>query len=347
MLILPYLISTFVELKYEDMTIAFLAYPKCSLWSLIGSYEMFQKTCRIAQVYPGRFKSKQTCNLVIASSTHEKSIEGSYGNPYQAETKIYDIERPDILVIPGFDRDVASVLSNSEMISKIREFYDLGTDIATVCTGSFILAATGLLENKSATTHWVYAREFESRFPKTELVIDRMLIDHNRICMSGGASSFQNLMIYLIEKYMSKELAIFMSKILLIDNDRFLQSPYTIFNGQKTHGDDPVLIAQQTIEKRVSEFISIDELANTTNMSKRNFLRRFKQATGDTPFVYMQRTKIEAAKTMMEDAHNQLIDIAVKTGYSDFSSFRKSFRKYTGLSPQDYRKRYTYGGCSL
>lgn len=324
------------------MTIAFLAYPKCSLWSLIGSYEMLQKTCRIAQIYADKFKLKQTCNLITVSSTNEKRVQGSYGNFFEVDTTISEIERPDILVIPGFDRDIAAILSNTEMITKIRDFYNEGSDIATVCTGSFILAATGLLDNKIATTHWVYAREFASRFPKTELAIDRMLIDHDHICMSGGASSFQNLMIYLIEKYISKELAVFMSKILLIDNDRFLQSPYTIFNGQKTHGDEPILLAQQTIEKRVNEFISIDELAKITNMSKRNFLRRFKQATGDTPFVYMQRTKIEAAKTLMEDSHSQLIEIAMQTGYDDFSSFRKTFKKHTGLSPQEYRKRYTY-----
>lgn len=324
------------------MTIAFLAYPKCSLWSLIGSYEMLQKTCRMAQIYADRFKLKQTCNLITVSSTTEKKVQGSYGNFFEVDSTIYEIKRPDILVIPGFDRDIATILSDTEMITKIRDFYNEGTDIATVCTGSFILAATGLLDNKTATTHWVYSREFANRFPKTELAVDRMLIDHDRICMSGGASSFQNLMIYLIEKYISKELAIFMAKILLIDNDRFLQSPYTIFNGQKTHGDKPVLLAQQTIEKRVSEFISIDELAEITNMSKRNFLRRFKQATGDTPFVYMQRTKIEAAKTLMEDSHNQLIEIAMQTGYDDFSSFRKTFKKHTGLNPQEYRKKYTY-----
>lgn len=324
------------------MTIAFLAYPKCSLWSLIGSYEMFQKTCRMAEVYSQRFQVKQVCKLVTVSSTHERKIVGSYGNFFEADSTIYDIKRPDILVIPGFDRDIAGILSDTKMIEKILEFYNQGTDIATVCTGSFILAATGLLDNKTATTHWVYAREFANRFPKTELAIDRMLIDHDRICMSGGASSFQNLMIYIIEKYLSKELAIFMSKLLLIDNDRFLQSPYTVFNGQKTHGDEPVLLAQQIIEKRVNEFISIDELAQKSNMSKRNFLRRFKHATGDTPFVYMQRTKIEAAKTLMEDSHNQLIEIAMQTGYDDFSSFRKTFKKHTGLTPQEYRKKYTY-----
>lgn len=324
------------------MTIAFLAYPKCSLWSLIGSYEIFQKTCRIAEIYSDKFSMKQDCKLITVSTTSDKRIQCSYGNFFEVDITIDAIERPDILVIPGFDRDVAAILSDTEMITKIRDFYNRGTDIATVCTGSFILAATGLLDNKTATTHWVYSREFASRFPKTELVVDRMLIDHDRICMSGGASSFQNLMIYLIEKYISKELAVFMSKILLIDNDRFLQSPYTIFNGQKTHGDEPVLLAQQTIEKRVDEFISIDELAKITNMSKRNFLRRFKQATGDTPFVYMQRTKIEAAKALMEDSHNHLTDIAMQTGYDDFSSFRKTFKKHTGLSPQEYRKRYAY-----
>ncbi len=324
------------------MTIAFLAYPKCSLWSLLGSYEMFQKTCRIAQIYSDKYQVKQTCNLLIVSSTHEKRIQGSYGNFFDTDTTIYEIKRPDIIIIPGFDRDVDAILSDVEMIKKIREFYIEGTDMATVCTGSFILAATGLLDNKTATTHWVYSQEFTDRFPKTELVIDRMMIDHDRICMSGGASSFQNLMIYLIEKYISKELAIYMSKLLLIDTDRFLQSPYSIFNGQKTHGDESVLFAQQAIEKQIDEFIPLDKLARITNMSKRNFLRRFKQATGDTPFVYMQRTKIEAAKSMMEDSHNHLLDIALKTGYNDFSSFRKSFKKYTGIPPHEYRKKYTY-----
>ena len=327
------------------MTIAFLAYPNCSLWSLIGSFEMFQKTSRIAQLHSDKIQVKQTFNLLLVSSTSEKRIQGSYGNFFETGVTIYEMDRPDILIIPGFDRDVTTILSDTEMIMKIKEFYNEGTDIATACTGSFILAATGLLDYKSATTHWVFSREFASRFPKTELVIDRMLIDHERICMSGGASSFQNLMIYLIEKYISKELAIFMSKMLLIDNDRFLQSPYAIFNGQKTHGDESVLYAQQAIEKRVDEFISIDELAQITNMSNRNFLRRFKQATGDTPFVYIQRTKIEAAKSMMEDSHYHLLDIALKTGYNDFSSFRKSFKKYTGIPPQEYRKKYTYFHC--
>lgn len=323
------------------MTIAFLAYPKCSLWNLIGSYEMFQKTCRIAEIYSDKFQIKQNCKLITVSSTNDIRIQGSYGNYFEVDATIFEIERPDILVIPGFDRDIPTILSYTEMIDKVRDFYNEGSDIATVCTGSFILAATGLLDHKTATTHWVYAREFAKMFPKTELVIDKLLIDHDRICMSGGASSFQNLMIYIIDKYMSKELALFMSKLLLIDNDRFLQSPYTIFNGQKTHGDKFVLIAQQTIENRVDEFISIDELAQISNMSKRNFLRRFKQATGDTPFVYMQRAKIEAAKTLMEDTHNLFLDIAVKTGYNDFSSFRKTFKKHTGLKPQEYRKKYT------
>lgn len=329
------------------MTIAFLAYPKCSLWSLIGSYELFQKTNRMAEIFSQRFKLKHSCNLISVSSTKDKIIKGSYGSCFEADASIYEIENPDILVIPGFDRDIDFIISDKNMIGKIKEFYDCGTDIATVCTGSFILAETGLLDGKTATTHWVYANEFSIRYPKTKLVIDKMLIDHDRICMSGGASSFQNLMIYLIEKHLSKDLALYMSKILLIDNDRFLQSPYVVFYGQKTHGDNSILIAQNEIEKRVDEFLSIDELSYISNMSKRNFLRRFKQATGETPFVYMQRAKMEAAKTLMENHKNQFADIAIQTGYSDFASFRKIFRKLTGLSPLEYRKKYTYSAVTF
>jgi len=324
------------------MRVVFLAYPKCSLWSLIGSYEMLQKTNRIAQIYSDRFNVKEPICPITASGTRETRIEGSYGNFMEVDTSVFDIDAPDLLVIPGFDRDIPSVLSNTAMIEKVREFYEAGSAIASFCTGSFILAATGLLDEKMATTHWVYSREFERMFPKTKLLADRMLIDNDRLYMSGGASSFQNLMIYLIEKYIDKALGVFMSKILLIDTDRYLQSPYTIFYGQKTHGDSSVLLAQEFIESHVADFISIDELACIVNMSKRNFLRRFKQATGDTPFVYMQRAKVEAAKSMMEDSSALLTEIAEKIGYDDFSSFRKAFKKHTGLSPLFYRKKYVF-----
>ncbi|MBP1673210.1 MAG: uncharacterized protein H6Q25_1025 [Bacteroidetes bacterium] len=322
------------------MKIAFLAYPKCSLWSLIGSYEIFQKTERMVQLYPSRFKLKQNFTLMTVSTTSERKIIGSYGNGFETDCTIFEMERPDLLIIPGFDRDFNMILSDQAMINTIKDLYQNGTDIATVCTGAFILAETGILDHQTATTHWLYKKEFTYRFKTIQLEIDKLLIDHQRICMSGGASSFQNMMIYLIEKYLSKELAIFMSKMLLIENDRYNQNNFVIFNGQKNHGDTSILKAQNLIEEKMDQFIPIEELAQNSYMSKRNFLRRFKMATGDTPFVYMQKTKIEAAKNLLEEIHYPILEIAFRTGYTDYPSFRKSFKTLTGLTPSEYRKKY-------
>jgi transcriptional regulator GlxA family with amidase domain len=172
------------------------------------------------------------------------------------------------------------------------------------------------------------------------LVSDKIITDESGIYSSGGANSFWNLLLYLLEKYTSRDMAILFSKYYEIEMDRYSQSPFIMFKGQSSHTDEPVKKAQQFIESNVSDKISVEDLASKFAIGRRNFERRFKKATNNTPVEYIQRVKIEAAKKSLETSRKNVNEVMYDVGYSDTKAFRTVFKKITGLSPIDYRNRY-------
>ncbi len=247
----------------------------------------------------------------------------------------------DLIIIPALPGDIlGGVVLNSELVGWIKEQHAKGAEVASLCTGAFLLAKTGLLNGKKATTHWSAASLFQKTYPEVELVPERILIDENGIYSSGGAYSFLNLLLYLIDKFCGMDIAVWASKTFEIDISRSTQSPFMIFDTQKKHGDEPIQKAQQIIEDRVGERISVQELADSCAMSLRTFIRRFKAATGNTPIEYIQRTKIEKAKRELEAGQNNISEIVYELGYNDMKAFRNIFRKYTGFPPAKYKERY-------
>jgi transcriptional regulator GlxA family with amidase domain len=177
-------------------------------------------------------------------------------------------------------------------------------------------------------------------FPGVELQTDKLITDENGIYTNGGAYSFLNLIIYLVEKYYDRPTAIFCSKVFQIEIDRQSQSPFTIFTGQKTHQDEMVKQAQAYIENHVDEKISVEELSSRFAVGRRNFDRRFIKATGNTPVEYLQRVKIESAKKVFETTGKTINEVMYEVGYSDVKAFREVFKKITGMSPLEYRSKY-------
>ena len=167
-----------------------------------------------------------------------------------------------------------------------------------------------------------------------------MITDENGIYTNGGAYSFLNLVIYLIEKYYDRQTAIFCSKVFQIEMDRQSQSAFSIFTGQKLHGDEMVQKAQAYIESKVDEKISVENLSLKFAVGRRNFDRRFIKATGNTPVEYAQRVKMESAKKAFETSRKTISEVMYDVGYSDLKAFREIFRKITGMSPLEYRGRY-------
>ena len=252
-----------------------------------------------------------------------------------------ELKKTDLIFVPALYGDLKTGLEkNRDFIPFIIHHYNKGAQVASLCIGAFLLAATGLLNGKRCSTHWRYADLFREMFPEVMLVDDRIITEEQRVYSSGGANSYWNLLLYLVEKYTDREMAILAAKIYAVEIDRKSQSPFIMFNGQKGHEDDDIKKAQEFIEKNVSEKISVETLASRFAIGRRNFEKRFKKATNNTPVEYIQRVKIEAAKRTLETSRKNVSEVMYDVGYFDSKAFRGVFKKITGLSPIDYRNKY-------
>jgi len=252
-----------------------------------------------------------------------------------------DLIKTDLIIIPAIDGDLRNALEvNRDFIHWIKEQRKRGAEIASLCLGAFLLAATGLMNGRKCATHWMAANLFRNMFPDVDLVSEKIITDEGGIYSSGGAYSYLNLILYLIEKYAGREMAILCSKVFAIEIERFSQSPFSIFQGQKEHGDEHIKNAQKYIENNFREKITVERLANMTILGRRSFERRFKKATTDTVTKYIQRVKIEAAKMSLESTKENVNEVMYNVGYTDPKAFRSTFKRITGLSPVQYRNKY-------
>jgi transcriptional regulator GlxA family with amidase domain len=259
----------------------------------------------------------------------------------EPDVLIDDIKKTDLIIIPAIHGDPKSVMENNkEFVPWILQQYRKGAEVASLCIASFFLAGTGLLDGKQCATHWTAANSFRTIFPNVNLVDDRIMTEEDGIYTSGGAYSFLNLLVYIIEKYAGRDIAVLISKFFMIDIDRISQSPFIIFEGQKTHDDEPIKKAQEYIENNFEEKITIDQLASMFAVGRRNMERRFKKATANTVTEYIQRVKIEAAKKNLETGRKNINEVMYEVGYSDTKAFRTIFKRITGLSPINYRNKY-------
>lgn len=257
------------------------------------------------------------------------------------QTTIRDVKKTDLVIIPAVHGSAREVVAGNRLLAEwIARQYAKGAEVVSLCIGAFILASTGLLKGKSCTTHWLSAGEFTEMFPDVNLAPYKVLTDEAGIYTSGGAYSSLNLLLYLVEKFAGRDMAILASKIFEIDIDRHSQSPFIMFRGQKEHVDEPVRKAQEYIEGNFREKITVNQLAGMLALSRRSLERRFKRATSNTVIEYIQRVKIEAAKKSFETSRKNINEIMYEIGYSDNKAFRGTFKKITGLSPVDYKNKY-------
>ncbi|MDQ2719957.1 MAG: helix-turn-helix domain-containing protein [Bacteroidota bacterium] len=254
---------------------------------------------------------------------------------------ISDVKKTDLIIIPAIHGEPQKVMQmNAEFVPWIIEQHKKGAEVASLCIASFFLAGTGLLHGKQCATHWTAANDFRAMFPDVNLVDDKVMTAEDGIYTSGGAYSFLNLLVYIIEKYAGRDIAILIAKAFMIDIDRISQSPFIIFQGQKTHDDEPIKKAQEFIENNFEEKITVDQLASMIAVGRRNLERRFKKATSNTVVEYIQRVKIEVAKKSFESSRKNINEVMYDIGYIDPKAFRMTFKKITGLSPVQYRNKY-------
>lgn len=252
-----------------------------------------------------------------------------------------EVKHTDLIIIPAVQGNIPKILAdNEQMLKWIKIQYDKGSGVVALCIGAFILASTGLLDGKTCATHWEYADRFRQMYPAVNLMDDKIITDENNIYTSGGAYSWLNLILYLVEKFAGHDIAVRCAKGFQIDIHRDSQSPFIIFRPQKSHEDVAVKKAQEYIEQNVHAQISVADLADMLALGRRNLERRFKKATANTVKEYMQRVKIEVVKKTLETTRSGVYEVMDKVGYSDPKMFRAVFKKVTGLSPLQYRNRY-------
>ncbi len=276
---------------------------------------------------------------LVGLSKETSQRNGSY--TISPDVLIGDIKKTDLIIIPAMMGDQQKAFElNKAFAPWIVDQYNQGAEIASFCIGTFFLAGTGLLNGKQCATHWRFVNEFRNMFPDAKLVDDKIMTEDGGIYTSGGAYSYTNLVVYLVEKYAGRDMAILISKAFMIDIDRVSQSPFLMFQGQKAHEDEPVKKAQEFIETNYQDKITVDELANMLAVGRRSLERRFKNATCNTIAEYIQRVKVEAAKKNLEKGNKNVNEVMYEVGYSDTKAFRNIFKRITGLSPLNYRNKY-------
>jgi len=307
-----------------------------NLSSIVGSFKLFTR----ANEYWKAAGRKEMFKIELAGvSKKVEFYDGLF--TVKPHTHISDISKTHLIIIPSLNHNYQNaVKGNQLMVDWIEKQYKHGAEVASICTGAFLLASSGLLDGKTCSTHWAAADNFRAMFPEVNLRMDKLITDEHGIYTNGGAYSFLNLLIYLIEKYYDRQTAIFCSKVFQVEIDRHSQSAFTIFTGQKLHGDEMVKKAQAFIESNLHEKISVEHLSSQFAVGRRNFDRRFIRATGNTPVEYLQRVKIESAKKAFETSRKTINEVMYDVGYSDVKAFREVFRKITGMSPLEYRGKY-------
>ncbi len=307
-----------------------------NLSSITGAYEIF---CKANTYWKDRGRP-EPFSIQIAGLSDKVDFNGGLFT-VKPHINISQIAQTDLVIIPSLNHNYELALKGNEPLVKwLVAQYKNGAEIATICTGAFMLAAAGLLDGRNCSTHWSVAEKFRTMFPAVDLQPDKLITDEGGIYTNGGAYSFLNLMIYLVEKYYDRQTAIYCAKVFQIEIDRVSQSEFTIFSGQKKHDDDMVHQAQNYIEENLSEKMTVEDLATRLNVGRRNFDRRFIKATGNTPIEYSQRVKIEAAKKAFETNRKTINEVMYEVGYSDIKAFREVFKKLSGMSPQEYKRKY-------
>ncbi|MDX2174197.1 MAG: helix-turn-helix domain-containing protein [Bacteroidota bacterium] len=253
-----------------------------------------------------------------------------------------DIKKTDLVIIPAISGDIKIALKkNKEIIEWIKQQYKKGAEVASLCIGAFVLASTGLLNGKMCSTHWLFANDFKTMFPEVKLVDDKVVTDQNGLYSSGGASSYWSLLLYIVEKYTSRDMAIMASKFFMLDISLKSQAPFMLFRGQKEHNDSEVKSIQRYIEENYGKKLTVGDLVTKNGIGRRTLERRFKKATSNSVIEYIQRVRVEAAKKMLEVDRKNVTEVMYAVGYSDNKAFRDIFKKITDMSPVDYRLKYS------
>ncbi|MBS1199435.1 MAG: AraC family transcriptional regulator [Proteobacteria bacterium] len=257
------------------------------------------------------------------------------------ERPLSAVRKADLVIVPATGLETDELLArHAAVVPWLQRWYRRGTAVAGICSGVALLAEAGLLDGRRATTHWGMVDSYRQRYPAVDWRPELFVTEHDNVYCGGGVYASLDLSLHLVERLAGREVAVQCAKALLIDTPRVWQSSYATPPRRSGHGDSKVLEAQQWLHQHFRSHVHLDAVARKLGMSPRNFARRFRQATGETPLAYLHKLRIDESKRLLEQEYMTMQEIAGNIGYDDPVFFRQLFKRYAGVSPQGYRTRF-------
>ena len=285
---------------------------------------------------------KKKFNMQLVGYKQKNPLINNYATVHCDKT-IAEQPTQHILIVPAPHKHILQHMDLSyydDLAVWLKSEHEKGTTIASFCLGAILLGHAGLLENQACTTHWMGVEAMLQHFPKACMEPEKTVVANDGIYTGGGAFSNMQLILFFIEEYCGREVALVLSKMAGIPYPIKSQSQFYMFNALKNHSDKAIIDVQNYMEKNYQKVLKTEELSKIANMSARNFIRRFKKATGDTPIEYLQKIRIETAKKAFESGETSVMETMYDVGYQDIKSFGSLFKRMTGMTPSSYAKRF-------
>jgi transcriptional regulator GlxA family with amidase domain len=283
---------------------------------------------------------------VRTASIKGKAVKavGAYG--LVPQHALSDIKKTDIVILSATTWALEpNTVKHPALLPWLRKMRANGAYIAGICSGVGYLAEAGLLDGREATTHWGVANMLRARYPDVKWRVDQFVTEDAGMLCSGGVYAAVDLSLYLVEKFCGHEVAVRTAKSLLLSMPRSRQTGYGVVPLSAPHSDEKIKVAEEYLRAHFDRDVSINKLARTTAMSPRNFIRRFRNATGRLPGAYIQLLRVSAARDLLERGFTSVQDVCSKVGYEDVAFFRDLFKRHTGMTPAEYRD--TFVGLSF
>src|ERR1700761_6489742 len=278
---------------------------------------------------------------VTTASADGEAVNCDGGIQIKPNVALSDVGKTDLIFVPTTGLSIDDVVErNAPIVPWLKRRSRRGVAVASVCSGVGLVAAAGLLDGKRATTHWGLADRFREKYPRVRWMPELMVTEDRGFYCGGGVNASLDLSLYLVERFCGHDVAMQSSKAMLIEMPRAWQAGFAIMAQKAEHSDEVISDAQNWLHQNFHQNFPLATPARNVGMSLRNFVRRFKQATGDSPLIYLQKLRVAAAKRLLENDHRSMQEISDAVGYQDPVFFRKIFQRHTGVSPSAYRQRF-------
>ena len=316
--------------------IGILAYPGAQVASLHGLTDMFLTANRLSAEQG--LAGVPTLRVSHWALGADGQVTRGFTAPQAAPRSL------DILILPPCLGDPIWAAQGAPLLRFLKGQHDKGTILSSVCAGAFLLAEAGLLDGRPATTHWSLAEKLQARFPEIAVDGDKLLIEDGDIITAGGVMAWVELGLKIIERFISPAIVLSVARFFLVDAAGREQRFYSAFAPKLTHGDAAILKVQHWLQRHGMTKVTLPQMAAKAKLGERTFLRRFQKATGFNPTRYLQLLRIAKAREMLELTNHKIEQIAWRVGYEDAGAFAKVFQASMGLTPSDYRRRFSLGG---